>query len=163
MQKIDYLQEKINNILNELTNVFNEINNIKAKKIEQCETIYDKNSEDENINWNLKDGLMGAGSKSGQDFSKYKALRLHILFGNKVNHIAEISLENPTPNSTRKEYWSSIKVGDENGTVNFYFAIFKVTNKTTFANIGMGFFSGSTKTVRNAHSSYYVYKIEGIY
>ena len=163
MQKIDYLQEKINNILNELTNVFSEIEDIKKKHIEYCETVYDKNSEDEKLNWGLKNGIMGAGSKSGLDLSKYKALRLHILFGNKITHISQMSLENPTPSSTRSEHFLSVKVGDENGTANFYFGLFKVTNKTAFANVGMGYFSGSTKNVRNSNSSYYVYKIEGIY
>ena len=163
MQKIDYLQEKVNSILNELNAVLTELNYLKNRKIEECETVYDKNSDDEKLNWNLTNGIMGAKSKTGLDFSKYKALRMHIMFGNEITHITELSLVNPTPSSTRTEYYSSLKLGDENASTNFYYGLFKVVNKNAFYNVGMGYFSGSTKTARNNHSSYYVYKIEGIF
>jgi len=163
MQKIDYLQEKVNNILNELNAVLTELNYLKNRKIEECETVYDKNSDDEKLNWNLTNGIMGAKSKTGLDFSKYKALRMHIMFGNEITHIAELSLVNPTTSSTRTEYYSSLKLGDETASSNFYYGLFKVVNKNAFYNVGMGFFSGSTKTARNNNINYCIYKIEGIF
>ena len=156
MQKVDYLQEKINGILNEL-------NYLKAQKVETYEVVYDKNSEDEKVNWNLKNGILGGKAKSGVNFLKFKRLRVYVMFANKISYTGEIPLENPNPTTTKREILANFRVGDEDASQSIYYILLKITDLTYIVNMTMGFYTGSTNYTRDNNSGYYIYKIEGIY
>lgn len=147
------------------TDPFKQIETLKCnkEKISFCEVIYDNTSSDENINWGYTSGIKGGITVANKDFTKYKSLRFHIVFGGDVFFVGELPLTNPKPEQTRTSYTICFKTGDENASQNFYYDLIKINNKSTIVNSAMGYYAGSSKTSRNNHENYYINKIEGVF
>lgn len=154
MQKIDYLQEKINNILNELNSVISDLNNIKSKNIEHFEVLYDKDSDDVNINKNNTTGFV-PGSFSGLDIDKYKALICYTAIENDCQKIY-VDLTRLNGNSYYFGSCTSSRV-QNSSRVEYTTRIAIPKNKSE---ITMSMYKATSSMKGN--SLFYCYRIEGV-
>lgn len=125
------------------------------------EIIYDKDSLDANINFGFTSGLKGTDEFVFNGFNKYKRLKIYMIFNNKTNHVEELSLIKPNPEKT--EIYADFRLGHESGSYSINYCIIRITDMIEFKNLGMGYFTSTTKNVKNSNANYYIYKIEGLY
>lgn len=136
--------------------------NFSEQNVEHCETIYDKDSSNSDINWGYTSGIVSNTSITGKDFKKYKRLRLSCCCKNGTdkrdtfgrNTVFEIDLT--TFNGF--EYVATCRPAYYDGHDYRYSVIFVITkDKTTMSYVC---YDGEDKLTTDIN---FLYKIEGIY
>ena len=111
-----------------------------------CDVIYDKDSPYANINFGLTSGIKGTDEFVFNGFNKYKTLKIYMIFNDKTNHAEEMSLINTVPNNS--EIYADFRLGHESGSYSINYCIVRITNMLEFKNVGMGYFTSTTKNVK---------------
>lgn len=131
--------------------------------IEKIDVIYDKLSNNADINWGYTSGIKGGTSITNKDFSKYKRLKFYIKAGNyTVSSVFEMQFENK---STWGGYYIVYSFGNAfqlstSGTETQWFSCSVAEDKTTLA---PQFGSASNYKGKNNNSAFFISKIEGVY
>ena len=129
--------------------------------VERVEVVYDKTSDDPNINWGYKTGLPTKSTVTGKDFSKYKYLKIYVY----ISGAAGVYYVDLTQKQTTKYLGLNIfSFGYESSSTNYLFksACYVAADKTSielYTEI-VWLTDGHTYSSPDA---YYVYKIEGVY
>ena len=139
-----------------------------ALKFEQVDLVYDKDSDDSSINLGYTSGIQ-SGIGLGKDFSKYKQLRIYYqcYFGSDSNYgatsnclILDCQNAQYTSGYPAPSYFASVTVAYHTPTdyqYNMSISSQLTEDKATLYNR----FSFNVSSASG--SSYYVYKIEGVY
>lgn len=124
-------------------------------KVSYVETLYDRDSNDSNINHGYKSGINSSNDITGFDFTKYKLLKFYTT--NPIDsHVFYVDLTRLTTSAT---YYGAYTTVAYSGSSSYYYTsrCSIHANKKAF---NITFTQNSNKRVGN--SSYYCYRIEGI-
>ncbi|MBQ9792774.1 MAG: hypothetical protein IJW32_03425 [Clostridia bacterium] len=158
MEKIDYLEDKVNKLLSEINYLEKKLNAVltNADKVEFVEVIYDKDGEDENLNWGYKSGIKGGTTVKGKDISKYKRLKIY----SAINYCCSCYIVDLTKIvNNHQYYYGSICNSRLDGTAYYYGSRALIAKDKS--SIQLTYFRNTTLMANNV--SYFCYKIEGIY
>ena len=125
--------------------------------IERVETIYDKDSNDPNINWGYTSGFKNI-SVTGKNFSKYKILRAYFTKNENSNaNILEVGIRRDvSENIVRSEATQDVDlISTGTNLRSLYIAV------ESNSSIAFNYIAGNSDYYRAENA--YCYKIEGVY
>lgn len=143
------------NLTNE--NIASWANKLGCENVENVETVYDKDSNDANINWGYTSGFKNI-SITGKDFSKYKILRAYFTKNESSNaNILEVGIRRDiSGNIIRSEATQDVDLITTGTNLrSLYIAV------ESNSSIAFNYIAGNSDYYRNENA--YCYKIEGVY
>lgn len=142
---------------------YSEIKN-KPIGIEKVELLYDKTSNDANINWGYTAGIKGGATITNKSFQKYKYLRISFFsYSTRGQYMMDLTSTMDTGISGYSYMGNGI-INAIDALTEFHYCFSAVdSSKTSFKNWKMGYVKGEENTERNDSSKYYIEKIEGVY
>lgn len=158
MEKFDYIDDKVNKVLKEINYLEKRLDMVinNSDKIEFVEIIYDKDSEDENLNWGYQSGIKGGTTIRGKDITKYKRLRIY----SAINYCCSCYIVDLTK-IVGKHQWYYGSTCNSRLDGNAYYYGSRALIAKDKSSIQLTYFRNTTLMANN--ESYFCYRIEGIY
>ena len=138
-------------------NVTSWTNKLGCENVENIEVIYDKDSNDPNINWGYTSGFKNI-SVTGKDFTKYKILRAYFTKNESSNaNILEVGIRRDvSENIVRSEATQDVDLISTGTNLRSLYITVESNSSIAF-----NYIAGNSDFYQNENA--YCYKIEGVY
>ena len=164
--QLNNIQTQVNNIQGNISNNIearvNSVENTLTNKTEKVEVLYEKSSNNSNINWGITGGILGGVSTTPQKvFTNYKRIRFYVLFKLGQSQMLEMDMNAPITNTTVHKRVGVTALDFDDMSTNFVSVIvFNTSTNNLFMH--SGYLKGSTYSQQHNNSDFQIYKIEGV-